>query len=156
MEAEELLQQMPAKVLKAYQIWATNHSPTQTAKIIGVHESTIRRWKKKYRWEEIEKATLNRIVNETKDYIEKIKEDQRKIVKAAIATAVKQLKEGKLKARSLSDLIALLRYQLELEGEFREETEVNVNVNLSIASLHEELMKRRKALIESEGEEERG
>ncbi|MBO8180278.1 MAG: helix-turn-helix domain-containing protein [Archaeoglobus sp.] len=155
MEAEELLQQMPAKVLKAYQIWATNHSPTQTAKIIGVHESTIRRWKKKYYWEEIEKATLNRIVNETKDYIEKIKEDQRKIVKAAILTAVKQLKEGKLKARSLSDLIALLRYQLELEGEFREETNVNVNVNLSIASLHEELMKRRKQAL-GEGEEERG
>ena len=154
MNAEELLQQMPAKVLKAYEIWTTNHSPTQTAKIVGVHERTIRRWKKKYKWEEIEKATLNRIVNETKEYIEKIKEDQRKIVKAAIATAVKQLKEGKLKARSLSDLIALLRYQLELEGEFKEETNVSVNVNLSIASLHEELMKRRKALIESE--EERG
>ncbi|MBO8181070.1 MAG: helix-turn-helix domain-containing protein, partial [Archaeoglobus sp.] len=120
---------MPPKVLRAYQIWTTNHSPTQTAKIVGVHESTIRRWKNKYKWEEIEKATLNRIINETQDYIEKIKEDQRKIVRAAIATAVKQLKEGKIKARSFADLIALLRYQLELEGEFKEETEVNVNVS---------------------------
>lgn len=143
MNSEELLQQMPAKVLKAYQIWATNHSPTQTAKIIGIHESTVRRWKKKYKWEEIEKATLNRIVNETKDYIEKLKEDQRKIVTAAIASAIKQLKEGKIKARSFSDLVTLLKYQLELEGEFKQD--VNVNVSLSLASLHEELERRRRA-----------
>lgn len=147
MDPDALLQQMPPKVLRAYQIWTTNHSPTQTAKIVGVSDKTIRRWKKKYHWEEIEKATLNRIINETKDYIEKIKKIQRGIINEALKITVKQLKEGKLKARSLSDLIALLRYQLELEGEFKEETNVNVNVNLSIASLHEELMKRRKQAL---------
>jgi len=146
MNVNYLLQQMPTKVLKAYEVWTTNHSTSKTASIIGVHESTIRRWKKKYGWDELERKVLTQIVNENKEAIEKIKTDQRKIVYAAIRSAVNQLKEGKLKARSLSDLITLLRYQLELEGEFKEETNVNVNVNLSIASLHEELSRRRELL----------
>ncbi|MGE4413634.1 MAG: hypothetical protein AB7E45_08130 [Candidatus Caldatribacteriota bacterium] len=142
MEAEVLIKQMPAKVLKAYEIWTKTHSNKKTAELIGVSERTISVWKKKYRWEDIERETLARIIDEANDKVSKIKEDQRKIVTAAIASAIKQLKEGKIKARSFSDLVTLLKYQLELEGEFKQD--VNVNVSLSLASLHEELERRRR------------
>ena len=145
---------MPAEVLKAYEVYTKTRSVRETAKLLGRSKNTIYKWRKQYKWEEIEKAQIQALVEGTQEYIEQLKEEQRKILDETIKHVVAQIKEGKLKARSLSDLVALLKYRLELEGEFKEETEVNVNVNLSIASLHEELMKRRKALIESE--EERG
>ncbi|MBC7197148.1 MAG: hypothetical protein H5U39_07860, partial [Deferribacterales bacterium] len=113
-------------------------------RIVGLSRATIHKWKKKYKWDLIEKERLLQTIEEDENVIEKIKDDQRKIVNAAIAAAVKQLKEGKLKARSFSDLVTLLKYRLELEGEFKDD--VNVNINFSLAALHEELMKRRARL----------
>jgi len=144
MSYKELLASMPPKVLKAYEVWVRTHSIKETARIVGVSRATIHKWKKKYKWDLIEKERLLQTIEEDKNVIEKIKDDQRKIVNAAIVAAVKQLKEGKLKSRSFSDLVTLLKYQLELEGEFKDD--VNVNINFSLAALHEELMKRRARL----------
>ncbi|WP_456326603.1 helix-turn-helix domain-containing protein [Palaeococcus sp. (in: euryarchaeotes)] len=148
----KLIEEMPPKVLHAYQIYMTNHSVTETAKQVGVDRSTIYRWKKRYKWDELEKQKLEEIMADIEEYKAKIKEEQRGILDKAIEIAVQQLREGKLKVRSMSDLVALLRYQLELEGEFRDDNNINVNVGLSIASLHEELMKRR-GITQLEGED---
>lgn len=144
MNYKELLASMPPRALKAYEVWVRTHSIKETARIVGVSRATIHKWKKKYKWNLIEKERLLQTIEEDENVIEKIKDDQRKIVNAAIAAAVKQLKEGKLKARSFSDLVTLLKYRLELEGEFKDD--VNVNINFSLAALHEELMKRRARL----------
>ncbi|RLF79030.1 hypothetical protein DRN38_06420 [Thermococci archaeon] len=143
-------EEMSPKVLHAYQIYITNHSVTETAKRVRVDRSTIYRWKKRYKWDELEKQKLEEIIDEIEEYKIKIKEKQREILDKAINIAVRQLKEGELKVRSISDLVTLLRYQLELEGEFRNDNNINVKVGLSIASLHQELM-RRKGLIQLEG-----
>ena len=151
MNYKQLLAQMPAEVLKAYEVYTKTRSVRETAKLLGRSKNTIYKWRKQYKWDEIEKAQIQALVEGTQEYIEQLKEEQRKILDETIKHVVAQIKEGKLKARSLSDLVALLKYRLELEGEFKEETNVSVNVNLSIASLHEELMKRRKQAL-GEGE----
>jgi len=150
-----LLRQMPPHVLRAYEVWRTNHSAKKTAEIVGVVRQTINKWRKKYRWDDIERARLEATLEEEQSELERIKEEQRKIVRAAIATAVRQMKEGKLKARSMADLVALLRYQRELEGEFNDQQTINVSVGISLVELHEEIMKRRGLVMSAQVEPER-
>lgn len=143
-ELAELMSKMPPKILNAYNIWRNTHSNTDTARILGVHRATIWKWCKQYNWERIEQLRVQQLIEEEKDTISKIREQQRLIVKIAMKSAVDQLKAGKLTARSLTDLVNLLRYQRELEGDLdMEGNNVSVNVTPSLAELHEELMKRR-------------
>lgn len=144
-ELAELIAKMPPKILNAYNIWRNTHSNTETARILGMHRTTIWEWRKKYQWDRIEQLRVQQLIEEEKDTIEKIREQQKVIVRAALKSALDQLKAGKLTARSLTDLVQLLRYQRELEGDTGEDSagNVSVNVTLSLAELHEELMKRR-------------
>lgn len=143
-EADILIAKMPAKVLNAFEVWKKTHKNNETARIVGVHPVTVSNWRKKYQWDKIEKLELERMKDGSGAKIEQIKEEQRKIIEEAIEKALEQLRGGKLKARSFSDLVALLKYRLELEGEFR--NDVNITISFSIAELHEELEKRRKML----------
>jgi len=140
----ELLAKMPPKVLRAFQIYEKVHSIRETARQMGVSHTTISRWKKEYKWDEIERAQLMALMRANEEYIERIKEEQREIIGQVIDDVTQQIAEGKIKVRNISDLITLLRYQLKLEGEFKETNEVNVNMGLSLVELHEELKRRRK------------
>ncbi|MBO8173491.1 MAG: hypothetical protein H0Z33_16610 [Bacillaceae bacterium] len=115
---------------------------------------TITKWRKKYAWDEIERERLENTLNLEVTELERIKGEQRKIVRAALAVAIMQLKEGKVKVRSMADLVALLRYQRELEGEYNEQA-INVNVGISLVELHEEIMKRRGLVVSAQTEQEK-
>lgn len=139
---------MPPQVLHAYQIYMETHNVTKTAKAVGKSRRTIYDWKEKYKWDELEKRRLARIIRNTEEYRETVKDEARKILKEATDLAVAKLKMGELEIRTVRDLIDLLKFRLELEGERFDETKVEINNAINIASLMEEIEKRRK---EAEG-----
>jgi len=140
---------MPARVLHAYQIYSMTHSVTKTAKLVGVNRSTIYRWKRLYEWDKLQEVSLNAIMDESMDNRERIRQMQLEIIRELRRRAMER---DELEVRNIKELLALFRYQLELEGENFENSHANPNNDFNLELLHKEI-EERKALVKKKMEE---
>lgn len=142
---------MPPHVLKAYEVWRTNHNLNKTARIVGKAPSTIWKWMKKYQWEEIERQRLEEALNAEKYEIERVRDEQMKIVRGIIISAVRSLAEGELKVRTIDELLRVLEYQRELIGDTKDKDSEEVKeTKAALAELIKEIEKRRKVIALAE------
>ena len=131
---------MPTRVLFAYQIYITNHNVTKTAEIVGVNRATIHRWKKTYGCDELQRKVLISLIKGD----EKSREYTIKIQKAIVKRIQEGIKLDEIKIRNVKDFIALLRYQLELEGGVLNKSQSEPSAIFDLEGLHKELEERRK------------
>lgn len=145
-EHKRLMKQMPAKVLRAYEVYQVTKSLAKTAEIIGVHRNTVGRWRKQYNWDRIEELRVEELAEADNDLIKVLREQQMQIIKALIERAKEEVESGLLKIEDVNDLIKALKYQRELAGD-NVGDETNVSVMFAIAELHQTINERRRALL---------
>lgn len=145
---QKLIRAMPPKVLKAYEFWEVSRNVAKVADAMGVHRNTITRWKRKYKWEEIDEERFKDLAGaKDADFIKALRDAQREIVELLIERAKEDIDAGVLKVRDVRELIQLMKYHRELIGDKVGGEESTVEVMFNFANLHETLMERRRRLL---------
>lgn len=148
---KRLIKAMPPRVLKAYELWEVSRNVAKVAETVGVHRNTVTRWKRKYKWEEIDEERFKDLTNaEDADFIKALREAQREIVELLIERAKEDIDVGYLKVRDVRELIQLMKYHRELVGDKVGGEESTVEVLFNIADLHETITERRRKLLMTE------
>ena len=145
---QKLIRAMPPKVLKAYELWEVSRSPSKVAEAMGVHRNTVTRWKRIYKWEEIDEERFKDITHaDDANFIKALREAQKEIVDTLITRAKEDIETGLLKVDDVRELIQLMKYQRELAGDKMTEEGSSVEVMFNIADIHETIMERRRKLL---------
>jgi len=146
---QKLIRAMPPKVLKAYELWEVSRSPSKVAEAMGVHRNTVTRWKRQYKWEEIDEERFKDITHaDDANFIKALREAQKEIVDTLITRAKEDINAGLLKVDDVRELIQLMKYQRELAGDKMTEEGSSVEIMFNIADIHETIMERRRKLLE--------
>jgi len=146
---QKLIRAMPPKVLKAYELWEVSRSPSKVAEAMGVHRNTVTRWKRQYKWEEIDEERFKDITHaDDANFIKALREAQKEIVDTLITRAKEDINTGLLKVDDVRELIQLMKYQRELAGDKMTEEGSSVEIMFNIADIHETIMERRRKLLE--------
>ena len=106
----------------------------QVAQEYNVSRAAVAKWSKAFSWQErieqrdmdnarlLEKKTNNTIVNEKANY--------RKIIKAAMAKFVENLKNGKVDVETIQDAERLVKLDMLLMGEATEAERSDINITI--------------------------
>jgi len=136
--------EMPPKVLHAYQLYLYTHNLTEIAEELGVSRTTLWKWKKEYKWEERARSELKKLQEDAEAYRRDIKEEQRKIIRFLLAKGLQKAKDGELTPSSVNDILNLLKYQLELEGERFNDTNIEIKAVFPLERLLREVEERKE------------
>ena len=126
-----------------YYMLGANRNYSKVAEHFGVSNVSVTKWADAFGWKDrVKERDFLNMEDVRKKNDEDVKEEMeayRKIIKASIATFIKDLKENKVKVESINDFAKLVRLDMELSGVIDElnnkdtddeDNEINVYMSL--------------------------
>lgn len=103
-----------------YYMLGANRNYSRVAEHFGVSNVSITKWADAFSWKDRVKErdflNMEEVRKKNNDDVKEEMEAYRKIIKASIATFIKDLKNNKVKIESINDFAKLVRLDMELSG----------------------------------------